>query len=46
MTEIIFEDKIYKVHHVYDLYVASNDGYIIHIIKRKPNKGKKIIMDI
>ena len=41
MTEIIFEDKIYKVHHVYNLYAASNDGYIIHIVKRKPNKGKK-----
>ena len=41
MTVLIVNDKKYKIHHKFNLYAASKDGDIIHILKQKPNKGKK-----
>ena len=41
MTKIEINERVYKLHPIYDLYAASKDGYIIHIIKKVPNKGNK-----
>ena len=41
MTVLIVNDKKYKIHPKFNLYAASKDGDIIHILKQKPNKGKK-----
>ena len=39
MTTITINDCVYKTHPIYDLYAASKEGYMIHIIKRVPLKG-------
>ena len=41
MKKIIIEDRVYVIHHKYDLYAACEDGYIIHIVRQIPFKGKK-----
>lgn len=41
MTTITIADCIYKVHPIYNLYGASEDGYIINIIKQIPHRGNK-----
>ena len=41
MTKLIINNRVFKTHPIYTLYAASRDGYIIHIIKQKPNKGNK-----
>ena len=41
MTKIEVNDSVYNIHPVYDLYGADEDGNIIHIIKKIPNKGHK-----
>ena len=32
---------VYQIHPIYDLYAASRDGKIVHIIKQNPNIGFK-----
>ncbi len=39
INKIIINEKSYRLHHIYNMYGASEDGYIIHIIKRNPMKG-------
>ena len=41
MTKIIINDCSYKTRPIYNLYAGSEDGRIIHIVKQKPNFGKK-----
>ena len=41
MTTITINECGYSVHPVYDLYVASEDGNVINIIKKVPQKGNK-----
>ena len=41
MTKIEINDRVYKVHPQYNLYAASEDAEIIHIVKQKPMKGDK-----
>ena len=41
MTRITINNCVYYVHPNYDLYAANNDGNIIHIIKKVPQKGNK-----
>ena len=41
MTKIEVNDIVYNIHPVYDLYGADEDGNIIHIIKKIPNKGNE-----
>ena len=42
MTKIIINDCVYNIHPIFNLYAASKDGYIVHIVKQVPNKGKKV----
>ena len=41
MTNIEIKNCVYSVHPVYDLYASDENGNIIHIIKKVPDKGKK-----
>ena len=41
MIEIIINNRFYKIHPIYTLYAASQDGRIIHIVKQKPQFGNK-----
>ena len=41
MTTITINKCVYKVHPIYNLYGASEDGYIINIIKQMPHRGNK-----
>ena len=41
MTEIKINNCSYKTHPIYNLYAASKDGRIIHIVKQKPHFGNK-----
>ena len=41
MTTITINNCVYSVHPIYDLYAGSEDGNIINIIKKVPNKGNK-----
>ena len=41
MTTITINECEYHIHPIYDLYAASKDGNVIHIIKRIPQKGNK-----
>ena len=41
MKKIIIDDCVYSVHPIYNLYAASKDGNIIHIIKQVPHEGNK-----
>ena len=41
MKTITIDDCVYKIHPIYNLYGASEDGYIINIIKQIPHKGNK-----
>ena len=41
MTKIEVNDCVYCIHPLYDLYGADQEGNIIHIIKKLPNKGYK-----
>ena len=41
MTTITIEGCVYKVHPVYDLYAASEDGRIINIVKQIPRRGNE-----
>ena len=38
---LLINECIYKIHPIYNLYAASKDGKIIHIIKQVPNAGNK-----
>ena len=40
MNQIIINDCVYNIHPIFNLYAASKDGYIVHIVKQVPNKGK------
>lgn len=40
MSKIEIENKNYRVHPIYDLYAASEDGKIIHIKKQIPITGR------
>ena len=42
MSKIEINDCVYNIHPVYNLYSASKDGEIVHIVKQIPNKGFKI----
>ena len=39
MNRIIVNNNVYRVHPVYTLYAASEDGQIIHVVKQKPLVG-------
>ena len=39
MTKITINERVYKLHPIYDLYAGSEDGYIIHIIKKVSHRG-------
>ena len=39
MTTITIDNCVYFVHPVYNLYASSEDGKIIHIIKKVPTNG-------
>ena len=41
MTTITINECVYKIHPIYNLYAGSEDGKIIHIIKRDTHKGNK-----
>ena len=36
---LVIDESVYYVHPIYDLYAASRDGKIIHIIKHLPSNG-------
>lgn len=38
---LVIDESFYYVHPIYDLYAASRDGKIIHIIKHFPSYGHK-----
>ena len=42
MVTITINNCIYKTHPIYDLYAGSKDGYVIHIVKQKPNFGNRM----
>jgi len=37
--KIIINGKSFNIHPVYNLYASSEDGYIIHVVRRIPLKG-------
>lgn len=39
MSQIKVKNFVYKVHPVYNMYAASKDGKIIHIVKKNPMDG-------
>lgn len=39
--KIAIKECVYNVHPVYNLYAASEDGQIIHIVKQFPNIRRK-----
>ena len=39
--QLVINSCAYFVHPIYNLYAASRDGKIIHIIKQVPNTGNK-----
>ena len=39
--QLVVNSCAYFVHPIYNLYAASRDGKIIHIIKQVPNTGNK-----
>ena len=41
MKIIYIQDCAFTFHSVYDLYAASEDGRIVHIIKQIPHLGDK-----
>ena len=41
MTKITINECVFCVHPIYNLYAASEDGNIIHIIKTVPHKGNE-----
>ena len=41
MTTITINKCVDNIHPIYDLYAGSEDGNIINIIKKVPNKGNK-----
>ena len=40
-NNIMINENVYRVHQVYDLYAANENGEVIHIIKKVPMKGIK-----
>ena len=40
-NNIMINENVYRVHQVYDLYAANENGVVIHIIKKVPSKGRK-----
>ena len=41
MSEIKINKCVYSVHPIYDLYASDENGNVINIIKKVPNKGTK-----
>ena len=41
MSKIEINDCVYRIHSVYNLYAANENGEFIHIIKKVPSKGIK-----
>ena len=39
--QLVIDGCVNQIHPIYDLYVASQDGKIIHIIKQLPPNGSK-----
>lgn len=39
MAEIVIKNVSFKIHPVYNLYAASKNGQIIHIVKQIPYSG-------
>ena len=39
--QLVIDKCVYQIHPIYNLYAASRDGKIIHIIKQDPNAGFK-----
>ena len=37
--QLIIDGRVYQIHPIYDLYAASRDGKIIHIIRQDPSNG-------
>ena len=47
MNKIKVNECVYRIHPVYNLYAANENGELIHIIKKNTNtRYKKIIPDI
>ena len=38
---LVIDECVYQIRPIYDLYAASRDGKIIHIVKQIPNIGAK-----
>ena len=41
MNNIVINENVYRVHQVYDLYAANENGEIINICRKVPIKGRK-----
>ena len=41
MENIEINDCVFRIHPVYNLYAANENGEFIHIIKKVPSKGVK-----
>lgn len=39
--EIVIDNHVYKIHPYYDLYAASVNGSVIHIVQQEPTFGHK-----
>ena len=43
---ILVNKCVFSVHPVYDLYASDENGNIIHIIKKVPHNGSKVIVEV
>ena len=39
--QLVIGRRVYQIHPIYDLYAASRDGKIIHIVKQDPISGSR-----
>ena len=40
-NNIMINENVYRIHQVYDLYAANENGEVIHTIKKVPTQGVK-----
>lgn len=41
MKQIVIDNCVYNIHPIFDMYAASKDAQLIHIVKQVPIKGNK-----
>ena len=44
VKQLAIDGCVYQIHPIYDLYAASRDGKIVHIVRQAPNIGNKNIV--